>query len=154
MRYWEDFWPGQVFDCGGRFVSKAEIVAFAREFDPQPFHLDDAHPTSAMYGGLIASGWHSCCIAMRLAVDAVLRESASLGSPGMDKIRFLKPLRPDMRVSLRLTVRSTVPSQNRADRGRVEILFELFDDEGALLMDFVSTGIFGRRTAVPAAAGD
>ena len=92
MRYWEDFRTGQVFDCGGRTVSKAEIITFARDFDPQPFHLDDAHPISAAYGGLIASGWQSCAIAMRLAVDAGLRESAYLGSPGVEQIRFRKPL--------------------------------------------------------------
>jgi len=150
LRYWEDYRPGQVFDCGSRTVSKPEIVAFARDFDPQPFHLDDAHPASARFGGVIASGWHTCGIAMRLAVDAVLLDSANLGSPGVEKIRFLKPLRPDERVSLRLTVRDTAPSRSRPDRGRVDFLFELFDAKGEMLMDCAATVFVSRRPAAPA----
>jgi acyl dehydratase len=147
MKYFEDFETGAELDCGSRRVTKEEIVAFAREFDPQPFHIDEAAAAKSPYGGVIASGWHSCAICMRMAVDAVLGDSASMGSPGVDKLRWLKPLRADTVVSAKLKLLDKKTSGSRPDRGRLTVAFQLSDAEGELLMDFVTIVIMGRRPA-------
>ena len=94
MLYFEDFPPGDVRESPPRAVTREEIVAFAREFDPQPFHLEENAARRSIYGGLLASGWHTCAIHMRLMWDTFLRDTASLGSPGVDEIRWVKPVRP------------------------------------------------------------
>ena len=147
VRYFEDFAPGEVIECGGRTVTKDEIVAFAREFDPQPFHVDEAAAAQSRYGGLIASGWHSCCLCMRLVCDAFLTGSANMGSPGMERVRFLKPLRPGERIAATARVAEAVPSRSKPDRGRLGFVFELRDGSGELLLDMQVTAIFGRRPA-------
>jgi acyl dehydratase len=91
--YFEDFEVGKVFDMGTRTVTEDEIVAFATQFDPQPFHVDSEAAAQSLYGGIIASGWHTCGLIMRLMVDGMLRDSSSMGSPGIDEIRWLKPVR-------------------------------------------------------------
>jgi acyl dehydratase len=147
MKYFEDFETGAELDCGSRRVTKEEIVAFAREFDPQPFHIDEAAAAKSPYGGVIASGWHSCAICMRMAVDAVLGDSASMGSPGVDKLRWLKPLRADTVVTAKVKLLDKKISGSRPDRGRLTVAFQLSDAEGELLMDFVTIVIMGRRPA-------
>lgn len=94
MLHWEDFEPGRRFALGPRAVTRDEIVEFAREFDPQPFHLDEEAAKATLLGGLSASGWHTCAIAMRMMVDGFLGGAASEGSPGIDEIRWLLPVRP------------------------------------------------------------
>ena len=108
--YFEDFEPGTVFDLGERMLSKEEILTFAREYDPQPFHTDEQSAADSAFGGLIASGWHTAAIFMRLYVDAVLSRSASMGSPGVEELRWLKPVRPGDTLRARLTVLDSVPS--------------------------------------------
>jgi acyl dehydratase len=90
----DDFAPGQVHDLGRRTLSRDEIVAFARSWDPQPFHLDEQAAAASIYGGLIASGWHTVCAFMRLFADGLLNRAAAMGSPGIDELRWLKPVRP------------------------------------------------------------
>ena len=145
MMYWEDFEPGSSLECGSKTVTKEEIVAFAKEFDPQPFHIDEAAARQSHFGGLIASGWHTSAICMRLAVDGVLSKTASMGSPGVDKLRWLKPLRPGMTVHAKVCLVDKTPSQTRTDRGRMTTRFELYDDKNELLMDMTAMVLMGRR---------
>jgi acyl dehydratase len=91
--YFEDFEPGQDIDLGTRTVTEDEIVAFARQYDPQPFHVDRDGAADSIYGGVIASGWHTCAMMMRLVVDGLLGKSSSMGSPGLDGVRWLAPVR-------------------------------------------------------------
>ena len=93
-RYFEDFTPGEAIELGSHTITKDEIIAFARQFDPQPFHLDEEAAKATMYGGLLASGWHTGSITMRLLYDGLIKDTISLGSPGLDEIRWIKPVRP------------------------------------------------------------
>jgi acyl dehydratase len=144
-RYFEDFAPGDVLDLGTRTVTRDEIVAFAREFDPQPFHLDEAAAADGPFGGLVASGWHTAALFMRLYVDAVLAEAASMGSPGVEELRWLRPVRPGVTLHGRLTVLETMPSSRRPDRGTVRSRCELLDEDGEVVLSMVARGFFGRR---------
>src|SRR5215211_2365144 len=95
LHYFEDFVEGRTVDIGSKRFSAEEIIAFARAYDPQPMHTDPATARESVYGGLIASGWHTAAAYMRLLVDAIMGEAASIGSPGIDHLRWLKPVRPD-----------------------------------------------------------
>ena len=97
-RYWEDFQPGEVAILGPRLVTREEIIAFAAEFDPQPMHLDEVAASATLLGGLGASGWHSCCLLMRVIADGFVNHAHSMGAPGVDEVRWLKPLRPNTQV--------------------------------------------------------
>jgi acyl dehydratase len=143
--YFEDFEPGTVTEYGPRLVTREEIVAFAAEFDPQPMHLDEEMGRASMLGGLAASGWHTCCIMMRLIADGFLLDSSSMGGPGVDEVRWLAPMRPGDRVIVRASVLETRASNSRPDRGFVKFLFEILDQNGALLMTLATPLMFGRR---------
>jgi acyl dehydratase len=147
MRYFEDFTPGQVFELGRRPITRDEIVAFAREFDPQPFHLDEAAARHTIFGGLIASGWHTAAITMRLLYDGLVHDTASLGSPGVDELRWLKPVRPGDVLSARLTVLECVPSRSKPDRGLVRSILELVNQHGEIVVSSKGMSLFGRRPA-------
>ena len=144
--HWEDLTPGSVEEYGPRLVTREEIIAFAAEFDPQPMHLDEDAARHTMLGGLGASGWHSCAIVMRMMADGFLLDSTSMGSPGVEETRWLRPVRPGDRLTLRRTVLDARPSNSRPDRGFVRFLFELSNQDGAVVMTLTCTIIFGRRT--------
>jgi acyl dehydratase len=146
-RYLEDFRPGQTIELGSRQVDRDEIIEFARKYDPQPFHVDEEAGRRSIYGGLIASGWHTVAMLMRLLVDTVASRSASMGSPGIDEIRFLKPVRPGDTLSARMTVLDVVPSRSKADRGHVRASYEVFNQHGDKVMTMIGLGIYGRRPA-------
>jgi acyl dehydratase len=146
--YWEDFHPGRVFEGGPRRLPRAEMMAFAAEFDPQPMHLDEAAARATMLGGLCASGWYLCSIAMRMIVDAFAHDAASLGAPGVDEVKWLMPVRPDDHVRLRATVIETRASRSRPDMGFVRFAFELFNGDGARVMTLSSSMMLGRRDAL------
>lgn len=148
--YFEDFKPGAVNEYGPRLVSREEIIAFAAEFDPQPMHLDEEAGRASMLGGLAASGWHTCCLMMRLAADGFILNSASMGAPGVDEVRWLAPLRPGRQIILRTTVKDTRASSSRPQMGFVKMLFEVIDDAGVTVMTLDSSLIMGRREAVRA----
>lgn len=150
-RHWEDFAPGQVFEHGPRRITREEIVAYAREFDPQPFHLDEEAARRSMLGGLCASGWHSCCILMRMAAESFVLNSSSMGAPGVDEVRWLAPVRPGDELTLRATVLSTRASGSRPDMGLVNVLLELFDAGGTCVMSLKAPMMFGRRNSENAA---
>jgi acyl dehydratase len=146
-RHWEDFKPGTVAFYGPRLVTREEIVAFAAEFDPQPMHLDEAAGAATLLGGLAASGWHSCCILMRIIADGFINDSSSLGAPGVDEVRWLKPLRPGTRVRVRTTILETRASNSRPEIGFVKCLFELLDEQDTVLITLTSPLMIRRREA-------
>jgi len=147
----DDFKPGLVREYGPRLVTREEIVAFAAEFDPQPMHLDEAAGSATLAGGLIASGWHSCCLMMRLMVDGFVANSTSMGAPGVEEVRWLKPLRPGTQVRVRTTVLETRVSKSRPEIGFVKTLCELIDDKGVTLMTLTSPMMFDRRATATSA---
>lgn len=144
-RHFEDFAVGQVYELGTREITRDEIVAFAREFDPQPFHVDDEAAKDTAFGGLIASGWHTASIYMRCYADALLAGSASMGSPGVDELRWLVPVRPGDTLSSRCTVTEVRPSAKRADRGTVFLLSEVRNQRDEVVLRMTARGLFGRR---------
>ncbi len=134
MRYFEDFEPGLELPFGPHTVTRAEIVAFAAEFDPQPFHLDEAAAADSMLGGLAASGWHTCALFMRMMYDGWLSQSASMGSPGVDKLKWLRPVRPGSVLSGRSFVLQTRLSRSRPNSGFVHFRHEIETSEEPVLV--------------------
>ena len=145
MRYFEDFKPGEVAELGSHTITKDEIIAFARQFDPQTFHLDEEAARQTIFGGLIASGWHTGSLVMRLFCDGVIKDTASLGSPGVDEMRWIKPVRPGDTLSLRMTVTECVPSRSRPDRGIVRSLLELRNQHGEVAVSIKGMNLVRRR---------
>lgn len=144
-RHWEEFTAGSVIEYGPRLVTREEIVAFAQQFDPQPMHLDDAAARASMLGGLSASGWHICALAMRMIADGILHDAEAMGSPGVDEVRWIVPLRPGDRIMLRATVADCRTSRSRPEIGFTAFGFELINQDGATIMTMSSTIMFGRR---------
>jgi acyl dehydratase len=134
-----------VSEYGPRRVTREEIVGFAAEFDPQPMHLDEEAARATMLGGLSASGWHACCILMRLLADGIVLNSSSMGAPGVDEVRWLRPIRPGDELTLRATVLETRVSNSRPDMGFVRCLFELRSTAGQTVMTLTSSLMMGRR---------
>jgi acyl dehydratase len=144
--HWEDFETGAVAIYGPRLVTREEIVGFAAEFDPQPMHLDEAAAAATLLGGLGASGWHSCCLLMRMIADGFLLESSSMGGPGVEEVNWLKPLRPGTQIRVRSTVLDTRASSSRPQMGLVKFLFEMLDDNDVPMTTLATTLMFGRRS--------
>ena len=129
-RYLEDFVPGEVREYGPVPVSEAEILEFARKYDPQPIHVDPEWARTGPFGGLIASGWHTTALTMRLLVDNYLPAAASLASPGIDELRWARPVRPGDALSVRVTVLEVRPSRSKPDRGLLRSRIEVLDRDG------------------------
>ena len=144
--YFEDFQVGQVYELGSYTVSEEQILTFAREFDPQPFHVDSVLAAESIYGGIIASGLHTASIFMRLLYDGLLCRSASMGSPGQDELRWLKPVRPGDTLTARGTVEELIPSKSKPDRGLVRKSYEVLNQHGEKVMTMRGLGMFGRRS--------
>lgn len=145
--HWEDFTPGQVNEFGPRLVTREEIIAFAAEFDPQPMHLDEEAASTTMLGGLAASGWHACCILMRMITDGFLADTSFMGAPGIEEVKWLAPLRPGTHIKVRATVVEMRPSRSRPDMGFVKFRYELIDAADTAVMVLTVTPMFGRRAA-------
>jgi acyl dehydratase len=143
--YFEDFEPGRTISVGSRTLDQDEIIAFARQFDPQPFHVDPKAAARSMFGGIIASGWHTCSMMMRMMVDGFLSEAASLGSPGVDEIRWLKPVRAGDTLAVTTTVLDARPSSSRPDRGVVHTMWEAKNQHGETVATVKGMGMFLRR---------
>lgn len=141
----DDLVPGQVHELGQHTVSADEIVAFATSWDPQPFHLDEAAAQASIYGGLIASGWHTCCIFMRLFADGLLNHAAAMGSPGIDELRWLKPVRSGDTLVGRVEVLEVTPSRSRPDRGIARLHAGVRNQSGEEVLSFVAAVMFRRR---------
>ncbi len=144
--HFEDLVPGRVFELGSRTVSEDDIVAFAREWDPQPFHVDREAAKDSVFGGLIASGWHTGAMWMRLYVDTMLGGGSGQGSSGIEELRWLAPVRPGDALSGRLTVLEAMRSEQHPERGTVRIRGEMVNQDGVTVMSLVSRGRFGRRS--------
>lgn len=147
MKYLEDFENGMVVESRTYDVTKEEIVAFAAAYDPQPFHTDEAYARETQFGQLIASGWHTCAIAMRLLVDSVLGDTAGIASPGVDEIRWLRPVCPGDVLHLRWTVQDVKPSRSKPDRGVVRALSELVNQDGETVMRHIGMSMVHKRAA-------
>lgn len=143
----EDFRSGHLATLGPRHVTRAEIVAFAAEFDPQPMHLDEQAAKQSMAGGLSGSGWHMCALAMRMQVDGFIGRAASVSGLGVDEVKWLAPLRPGDDLTLEVHVDEARPSKSRPDCGIVTIRSEMFNASGTKLMTLVSNGLFRRAAA-------
>lgn len=144
-RYFEDYPQGAVFDIGSVTVDEAELVDFARRYDPQAIHIDKAAAAAGPYGGLISSGWLTVSLFMRLLVDNFLPGKASLGSPGVDQLRWLKPVRPGDVLSARLTVAEARRSKSRTDRGIVTTTAEVTNQAGELVMTMTAATLMLAR---------
>jgi acyl dehydratase len=147
MLYWEDFPAGETLEMGSHTFGAEEIIAFARQFDPQPFHVDPEAAKASFFKGLIASGWHTCSVAMRLMVDKYVGRSASLGSPGLDNIRWLAPVRAGDTISYRRTTTAVRPSESKPGIGLVHSRWEAVNQRGELVMTMEGWGMFRRRPA-------
>ncbi|MBI4962207.1 MAG: MaoC family dehydratase [Desulfomonile tiedjei] len=144
-RYFEDYAPGSVHELGGITIEEAEILSFGRRFDPQPFHTDPEAAKRSSFGGLIASGWHTASLMMRLFVEYYLSQVASLGSPGVDELRWLKPVYPGDRLSARVTVTEATRSRSKPDRGIVRSYIEVLNQRNDIVMTMKALNIIGCR---------
>lgn len=142
MRYFEDFRPGESFEGGTYTLSRDELTEFAKKYDPQPFHLDDA---ASHFGSVVASGWQIAAISHRLLVDHLVADAATLGSPGVDEIRWVKPVRAGDTLALRIEVSDVTPSKSRSDRGTVRLTLTLTNQDGEPVMTKKAIGIFRKR---------
>jgi len=143
--YWEDFLPGEVVEIGRHTFAEDEMVEFARQFDPQPFHTDPEAAKRSFFGGLIASGWHTCAIGMRLMVQHYIGRSASAGSPGVENIRWLAPVRPGDTITYRRVILEAQPSGSKPDLGLVRSRSEALNQRGEMVMTMEGWGLFRRR---------
>lgn len=150
LLYWEDFPAGSVREFGQMKVTREAVLSFAQQFDPQPFHLDDEAARASIFGKLAASGWHTCSMAMRMMCDDYLLVSSSMGSPGIDNLRWLKPVYPGDTLSVRLTVLAARPMASRATVGLVQSGWELLNQDGVVVLTMQGWNMFGRREAAPA----
>jgi acyl dehydratase len=145
LLYWEDFQPGSVHEIGSHTFSEQEIIAFARQFDPQPFHTDPEAARATFFGGLIASGWHTCAVGMRLMVQAYIGRSASLGSPGVENIRWLAPVRAGDTLTYRRVLLEARASQTKPGVGLVRSRLEAVNQRGETVLTMDGWGMFRRR---------
>jgi acyl dehydratase len=134
LKYFEDYSPGTTYECGTVGVSEAQILAFARDFDPQPIHVDPAAAARGPFGGLIASGWHTAALVMRQLVEHYLSAEASLGSPGIDEIRWPNPVRPGDTLRVRATLVEARRSSSKPDRGIMKTAIEAVNQDGLTVM--------------------
>ncbi len=146
-RYFEDIEIGEKSEFGSRTVTKEEILEFATEFDPQPFHIDEEAAEKSIYGGIIASGWHTASLAMRLIVDEMLRDHSKtgVGSPGFDDLVWLKPVRPGDTLSVRSECIGKTESRSRPDLGSCQFNTEVLNQEGDVVMRYTAVGLYMRR---------
>lgn len=155
--YWEDMVVGSVRDLGTVTLTAEEIKDFARQFDPQPFHLDEVAARHSMFGGLCASGWHTCALAMRLTVTNFLHEAASLGSPGVENLRWLKPVYPGDTLRLDQVVLESRGMRSRPKVGLVRSRWDMYNQHGDKVFQMEGYGMFRRRhpaSAEEMAAGE
>jgi acyl dehydratase len=143
--WFDDLSAGQVYTFGAHEMTEAEIIEFATRFDPQPFHVDPVAARESTFGGLIASGWHTGAVMMRMLVDHFINLEASLGSPGLDEIRWPRPVRPGDTLHVRVTVLETIPSRSKPDRGVIRSLTEAITGDGEVVMSMRGMTMLRRR---------
>jgi len=150
--YWEDFPAGHVMEFGHTPVSREAVIEFARQFDPQPFHLDEDAARETLFGGLCASGWHTCAMTMRMMCDGYLLDAASQGSPGIDNLRWLKPVFPGDTLRVRMDIVEARPMNSKPHVGLVRSRWTVRNQHGEDVMTMEGWGMFLRRPAAPPTA--
>lgn len=148
-KYFEDFAVGEQIELGEVEVSEAAIIEFAEQFDPQPFHVDPEAAKATPYGGLIASGWHTCAIYMRLLYDGMISDSSSQGSSGMEELRWLAPVRPGDTLRARYTVLEATRSSTKPNRGTVLFRSEMLNQDDVVVLRMIGRGLYGTRPGSP-----
>jgi acyl dehydratase len=143
-RYFEDFRVGEVFEFGSITVTEAEIIAFARQFDPQTMHTDPVAAARGSTGGLIASGWHTVSLMMRMYADHVLPEDG-LPAPGVDELRWLQPVRPGDTIRMRVTIEEARVSRSKPDRGIIRPFSEMINQRGEVVLTMRPINLVRRR---------
>ncbi len=143
--YWEDFVPGRVFETATRTLAQEDIIRFAREYDPQSFHTDPEAARATPFGGLIASGWQTCGVTMRLMCDGYLLETSCVGSPGLEELRWLKPVRPGDTLRLKSTVLEATPSAKQPNRGTVLFRWDTLNQADEVVLSMRGRQMFLRR---------
>jgi acyl dehydratase len=143
--YWEDFKVGETVEMGSHRFTAQEIIEFGRQFDPQPFHIDPEAARASFYGELIASGWHTCSIAMRLMCDSYVNRTRSMGSPGVDNIRWLAPVKTGDTLTYRRTVLEARASRSRPDAGLMRTQWEAVNQDGVRVLSMEGWSMIGRR---------
>jgi len=146
-RYWDDYEVGARFELGSTSFTEEEIVSFARQFDPQSFHVDADAARKSMFGGLIASGWHVASKLMRLFVDNYVDHRTTLGSPGIDELRWLKPVRPGDTLTGWVECTAKVPSKSRPEMGVIHESWRATNQKGELVMTAKGINMVRRRPA-------
>lgn len=144
-RYFEDYPVGEVTEFGDYPVTEAEVIEFATRYDPQPFHVDAQAARTTIFGGLIASGWMTASCAMRMMVDHYISARASMGSPGIDELRWVAPVRPGDRLHMRVTVLESRPSTSKPDRGVLRFRWEVMRADGETVMTLLTWALYRRR---------
>ncbi len=145
VRYFEDFAPGDTYELGSVTLTREKLLEFAREYDPQPIHLDDERARESVFGGLIASGWQTVALFMRLFVDGLLNSTVSMASPGIDELRWLRPVRPGDTLRARVTILEATPSLRRMDRGTIRSSCEMLNQHDETVFRMIGMNILGRR---------
>ena len=145
--YWEDFKVGETVVMGSHTFTESEIIEFARQFDPQPFHVDPGAAKQSAFGGLIASGWHTCAVCMRLNCETYINRTRSLGSPGLDNIRWLVPVRAGDTITYRRVILAARPSATRPEVGLLQSRSEAVNQRGEVVMTMEGWAMFRRRPA-------
>lgn len=148
-RYFEDYAPGSLHEFGDISVSAEEIIGFAQRYDPQDFHTDPEAAAKSRFGGLIASGWQTCGLMMRLYSDHYLTKNASLASPGIDELRWLVPVRPGDILRLRVTVVEARRSKSKPDRGLVRSAIEVLNEKDEIVMTMTAMNLIACRNRNP-----
>ena len=144
-RWFEDYAVGTTSEFGPIAVTEAEVLDFGRRFDPQPFHVDPEAAAAGPFGGLIASGWHTCALMMKLLAEDYLSPGSSLGSPGIDELRWLHPVRPGDELVLRTTVQEARVSRSKPDRGIVRTQVELINQDEAVVLSLLAMNLIRTR---------
>tara|TARA_B100000686_G_scaffold293233_1_gene322586 strand:+ start:1363 stop:1818 length:456 start_codon:yes stop_codon:yes gene_type:complete len=145
--YFEDLNKGDNYTLGPIFVSKKEILEFANKYDPQAFHIDEEKAKESLFGGLCASGWHTCSLYMKMLCDSFIKNLASLGSPGMNEIRWIKPLFPNQNITGKVTIISKTPSRSKPNIGSIITNSEVYNNKKEIIMTLQSISIVKKRNS-------
>jgi len=146
---YEDLTLGRVFEFGGMTVARDDIVRFASEFDPQPFHVSEEAAEKSLFKKLSASGWHTCAMVMRMTCDGYLLDSTSLGSPGIERVKWTRPVYAGDTLRVRLTVLEARPMNSKPHIGLVRLRSEALNQHDEVVLEMEAWGMFGRRDVAP-----
>ncbi|GAB7020735.1 MaoC family dehydratase [Halostagnicola bangensis] len=147
MQYYDDITVGETREYGDYHVTKEEIIEFAKQYDPQPFHTDEEAAKDSLFGELVASGWHVAAICMRLSADGMGEEYATIAGIGVDELRWKNPVTPDDTLSLRVEIVDKQPSESKPDRGHIETLREVTNQDDDVVLSMIGLSLVERKRA-------